>query len=114
MALGTTYLFSFMVTDVATFWVMASVTALANAVSAGINMILGADLAPPGARSEFLASFRMLTSGGVALAPAMISVLTAAVGLAGALAATGLLNFVGAFLFWRYLPKYAPDKRSVD
>ena len=114
LALGTTYLFSFMVTDVATFWIMASVTALANAVSAGINMILGADLAPPGARSEFLASFRMLTSGGVALAPAMISVLTAAVGLAGALAATGLLNFVGAFLFWRYLPKYAPDKRSVD
>ena len=112
MALGTTYLFSFMVTDVATFWIMASVTALANAVSAGINMILGADLSPPGARSEFLASFRMLTSGGVAIAPAMISVLTASIGLAGALAATGLLNFVGAFLFWRYLPIYAPDKKE--
>jgi len=112
LALGTTYLFSFMVTDVATFWIMASVTALANAVSAGINMILGADLSPPGARSEFLASFRMLTSGGVAIAPAMISVLTASIGLAGALAATGLLNFVGAFLFWRYLPIYAPDKKS--
>ena len=112
LALGTTYLFSFMVTDVATFWIMASVTALANALSAGINMILGADLSPPGARSEFLASFRMLTSGGVAIAPAMISVLTASIGLAGALATTGLLNFVGAFLFWRYLPIYAPDKKS--
>jgi MFS family permease len=112
LALGTTYLFSFMVTDVATFWIMASVTALANAVSAGINMILGADLSPPGARSEFLASFRMLTSGGVAIAPAMISVLTASIGLAGALATTGLLNFVGAFLFWRYLPIYAPDKKE--
>jgi len=54
----------------------------------------------------------MLTSGGVAIAPAMISVLTASIGLAGALAATGLLNFVGAFLFWRYLPIYAPDKKS--
>jgi MFS family permease len=112
LALGTAYLFSFMVTDLFSFWVLASVTALANALSAGINMILGADLAPEGSRSEFLASFRILTSGGVAFAPAMISVLTATVGLAGALAATGLLNFVGAFLFWRYLPKYAPDKKA--
>ncbi|EIC91606.1 hypothetical protein IMCC13023_11590 [Candidatus Aquiluna sp. IMCC13023] len=112
LALGTTYLFSFLVTDVFTFWILAAVTALANALSAGINMILGADLAPPGSRSEFLAAFRMLTSGGVALAPAMITVLTASVGLASALAATGLLNFVGAFLFWKYLPIYAPDYKA--
>jgi MFS family permease len=111
MALGTAYLFSFMVTDVFSFWVLASVTALANAASAGINMVLGADLAPPSSRPQFLASFRILTSGGVVIAPAMISGLTALVGLAGALAATGLLNFVGAFLFWRYLPIYAPDTK---
>jgi Major Facilitator Superfamily. len=111
LGLGTAYLFSFLVTDLFSFWVLAAVTALANALSAGINMILGADLAPEGSRSEFLASFRILTSGGVAFAPAMISVLTATVGLAGALAATGLLNFVGAFLFWRYLPIYAPDSK---
>lgn len=114
LALGTAYLFSFMVTDLFSFWVLAAVTALANAASAGINMILGADLAPEGSRSEFLASFRILTSGGVAFAPAMISVLTATVGLAGALAATGLLNFLGAFLFWRYLPIYAPDKKRTS
>jgi hypothetical protein len=42
----------------------------------------------------------------------MITVLTASVGLASALAATGLLNFVGAFLFWRYLPVYAPDYKE--
>lgn len=114
LALGTAYLFSFMVTDLFSFWVLAAVTALANALSAGINMILGADLAPEGSRSEFLASFRLLTSGGVAFAPAMISVLTATVGLAGALAATGLLNFVGAFLFWRYLPVYAPDRKKTN
>ena len=111
LALGTAYLFSFMVTDVFSFWVLASVTALANAASAGINMVLGADLAPPNSRPQFLASFRILTSGGVALAPAMISGLTAVVGLAGALASTGLINFVGAYLFWRYLPIYAPDAK---
>lgn len=111
LALGVAYLFSFSVTDSVSFWIMAAVTALANALSAGINMILGADLAPPGARSEFLASFRMLTSGGVAIAPIMISSLTAVVGLSAALAATGLLNFVGAWLFWKYLPIYAPDTK---
>jgi hypothetical protein len=100
-----------MVTDLTSFWILAAVTSLANALSAGINMILGADLAPSGSRNEFLASFRMLTSGGVAVAPAMIAGLTAAIGLAPALAATGLLNFVGAYLFWRYLPIYAPDKK---
>jgi hypothetical protein len=89
---------------------MAAVTALANAMSAGINMILGADMAPAGSRSEFLAAYRILTSGGVAIAPVMISGLTAAVGVASALATTGLLNFVGAYLFWKYLPVYAPDK----
>jgi MFS family permease len=109
LALGFAYLFSFLVTDLVSFWVLASVTALANAASAGINMVLGADLAPPRSRPQFLASFRILNSGGVVVAPVMISSLTAVVGLAGALAATGLLNFVGAYLFWRYLPIYAPD-----
>lgn len=112
LALGFAYLFSFLVVDLTTFWIMAAVTALANAVSAGINMILGADLAPEGSRSEFLASFRMLTSGGVVVAPVIISSVTAITSLPIALAATGLLNFYGAYLFWKYLPIYAPSKSN--
>ena len=113
-ALGISYLFAFMVTDLATFWVLAAVTALANAASAGINMVLGADMAPDGARSEFLAAFRMLTSGGVVLAPVMITALTALIALPAALAITGVLNFYGAYLFWKYLPIHAPDPQSVN
>ena len=114
LALGISYLFAFMVTDLNTFWILAAVTALANAASAGINMVLGADLAPDGARSEFLAAFRIMTSGGVVLAPLMITTLTALIALPAALAITGLLNFYGAFLFWKYLPIHAPDKKSFD
>lgn len=114
LALGVSYLFAFMVTDLNSFWILAAVTALANAASAGINMVLGADLAPDGARSEFLAAFRMMTSGGVVLAPLMITSLTALIALPAALAITGLLNFYGAFLFWKYLPIHAPDRKSVD
>lgn len=111
IALGTTYLFSFLVTDLSSFWIMAAVTALANAASAGINMVLGSDLAPPGSRAEFLAIFRTLTSGGIVAAPAVIAGLTTAVGLSPALAVTGLINFAGAYLFLKYIPIYAPDKR---
>ena len=114
LALGISYLFAFMVTDLNSFWILAAVTALANAASAGINMVLGADLAPDGARSEFLAAFRIMTSGGVVLAPLMITTLTALIALPAALAITGLLNFYGAFLFWKYLPIHAPDKKSID
>ena len=94
--------------------ILAALTALANAASAGINMVLGADLAPDGARSEFLAAFRMMTSGGVVLAPLMITSLTALIALPAALAITGVLNFYGAYLFWKYLPIHAPDTKSVD
>lgn len=114
LALGVSYLFAFMVTDLNSFWILAAITSLANAASAGINMVLGADLAPDGARSEFLAAFRMMTSGGVVLAPLMITTLTALIALPAALAITGLLNFYGAFLFWKYLPIHATDKKSID
>ncbi len=114
LALGVSYLFAFMVTDLPTFWILAALTALANAASAGINMVLGADLAPDGARSEFLAAFRMMTSGGVVLAPLMITSLTALIALPAALAITGVLNFYGAYLFWKYLPIHAPDPKSID
>lgn len=110
LALGVSYLFAFMVTDLTSFWVLAAVTALANAASAGINMVLGADLAPDGARSEFLAAFRMMTSGGVVAAPLLISTLTALIALPAALAITGLMNFYGAYLFWKFLPIHAPDQ----
>ena len=111
LTLGSVYLFTFLVTDLASFWILASLTALANALSAGINMVLGADLAPPGSRSEFLAVFRFIISGGVVVSPALISLLTAFIGLSGAMASAGMLNFLGAYLFWRYLPVYAPHKK---
>jgi MFS family permease len=107
LTLGVLYLGAFLVVDLPSFWIFASISALANAASAGINMVLGADLAPEGARSEFLASFRFLTSGGVAFAPLAISGMTAVASLPVALAVTGLLNFYGAYLFWRYLPMYS-------
>jgi len=92
--------------DIATFAVFAALTALVNALSSGINMVLGADLAPKDARSEFLAGFRLLTTGGNAFSPYVLSGVTLLFGLGPAMAVMGGISFFGAYMFWRFLPKY--------
>jgi ABC-type transporter Mla maintaining outer membrane lipid asymmetry permease subunit MlaE len=55
-----------------------------------------------------------MVSGGVVVSPALITILTAFIGLSGAMASAGLLNFFGAYLFWRYLPRFAPDHKKPN
>jgi len=80
---------------------------LANGLGSGVIMVLGADLAPKDARSEFLASYRLLVDFGDAAAPGILSGLVAVIGLTGAMAGFGFLGFIGAGLMYRYIPKYA-------
>lgn len=109
-ALGVIYLGSFLVTDLFGFVIFALLSALANAFSSGINMTLGADMAPRGGRSEFLAAYRLLGSVVVTIAPFGLAALTGPLGIAGALAVTGLVNFYGSFLFIRYIPSLKSER----
>jgi len=86
---------------------------LANGIGSGVIMVLGADLAPPDKRSEFLASYRLLVDFGDAAAPLILAPLVVAVGLTGAMAGFGFLGFIGAGLMYKYIPRYAitPDKK---
>jgi len=88
------------------FLVVAILMSLANALGSGIVLTLGADLAPTDARSEFLAAYRLLIDGGVAVTPVLLSTLTVAITLPGAVLGFAGLSFVGAFLGWRYLPRF--------
>jgi MFS family permease len=88
------------------FLVVAILMSLANALGSGIVLTLGADLAPTDARSEFLAAYRLLIDSGVAITPVMLSALTVAITLPGAVLGFAGLSAVGAFLGWRYLPKF--------
>lgn len=106
LAFGVVYILFFMVGDIFTFTLFASLTALANALSSGINMVLGADLAPPDARNEFLAVFRLLSTGGNAVSPFILSGVTAVAGLGVGMGVAGGLSLYGAYMFWRFLPKY--------
>jgi MFS family permease len=89
------------------FIAIAMFLSVANGIGAGILMTLGADLAPPGNPAPFLGAWRFTNDSGGALAPLLIAGLTAAISLPVAVAAMGVLGFVGAGALVRYLPRYS-------
>lgn len=111
LALGLLYVGSFLVIDLTGFVVFGLLSALANALSSGINMTLGADMAPKGGRAEFLAAYRLLGSIVVTIAPFGLAALIGPLGLAGALAVTGVVNFFGGYLFIRHLPALQAEQQ---
>jgi len=94
--------------DDSTFLTVALLMSLANALGSGIVMVLGADLAPPAQRNEYLASFRLLTDVGNAAAPQLISLLTVLLSLSFAFFTMSGFSLIGAFIMLRYLPKTGP------
>jgi hypothetical protein len=98
----------FTIHDGTGFLIMASAMALANGLGSGIILTIGADLAPPEARNEFLASYRLITDVGVAGSAPLLSGLTGAIGLGAAMATFGGIGLIGAYLLWRYIPVYIP------
>jgi MFS family permease len=93
-------------TDAISFFVVAVLLALANTVGAGLVMVIGADLAPADARNEFLAAYRLMLDGGVALAAPTLAIGTVLVGLSGGLAFIGTVSVFGGWMMYRYLPKH--------
>lgn len=93
------------------FAMFAAVLGVGNGLSSGILLTLGADLAPPDEPAAFLGSWRTLTDAGGAVAPVLISALTATVSLSGAVGAMGVIAALGAFGFVRWVPRYVPRAR---
>lgn len=98
--------------DANTFLLLALLMSLANGMGSGVIMVLGADLAPPDKRSEFLASYRLLVDFGDAAAPLLLAPMVLAVGLTGAMAGFGILGFIGAGLMYKYIPVYAVSPKK--
>jgi MFS family permease len=93
-------------TDPMSFLIVAVLLAMANSVGSGLVMVIGADLAPPDARNEFLAAFRLILDGGVALAAPTLALTTLLVGLSGGLVIIGGITVFGGWMMFRYLPKH--------
>ncbi len=88
------------------FIVLAIVLGFANGLSSGVNMTLGADLAPRDRPAPFLGGWRFITDAGNAVAPLAISGLTFALSLPAAAAALGAAGLVGAWMLAHWVPRY--------
>mgnify|MGYP000402635487 CR=1 FL=1 len=106
LATGITYLFTFIAQDGSGFLVLVLAIALANGIGSGVIMVLGADLAPPESRNEFLTSYRMMVDAAMAGSAPLFSLLIAVVGVAGAMTGFGLLSIFGGWLMYRYIPRF--------
>ncbi|MFZ7088264.1 MFS transporter [Curtobacterium sp. RRHDQ10] len=95
-------------TRVVWFVAVAMLMSLANGVGSGILMTLGADLAPRGHPAPFLGAWRFTGDFGSAVAPLVISGVTAVATIAVASTVMGVLGIVGAGILLRYVPRYLP------
>ncbi|MDR5699043.1 MFS transporter [Agromyces aerolatus] len=96
---------------VAWFTGLAIFLGVANGVTSGIIMTLGADLAPKRNPAPFLGAFRTIADAGQAGAPLLISAVTSIVSIMAASAVVGGLGIVGAVMLWRWVPRYVPHVR---
>lgn len=89
----------------------AAVLGVGNGLSSGILLTLGADIAPPAEPAAFLGSWRTLTDAGGALAPLVVSALTAVASLSVGVGAMGVIAVLGAAGFIRWVPRFVPRTR---
>ncbi|MFK4728216.1 MFS transporter [Agromyces mediolanus] len=94
------------------FVAVAVLFGLANGVSSGVILTLGADLAPKRHPAAFLGAYRTIGDAGQAAAPLVVSAVTSLVSIAAASAAIGVLGFVGAGMLLRWVPRYVPGRRA--
>lgn len=92
--------------DGATFILAAIFLSLANAMGSGLVMVIGADLAPARTRNQFLAAYRLMLDGGIAVAAPALSVLTLLFGLGAGLMSIGGVTIFGGYLMGKFLPKF--------
>lgn len=102
--------------DNASMWfaMFGAVLGVGNGLSSGILLTLGADVAPPDDPAPFLGSWRTLTDAGGAIAPLLISAITALVSLPLATGAMGAIGLLGALGFIRWVPRFVPRNPDAD
>ena len=91
------------------FLIASMVLGMGNGIGSGLVMTVGADASPPRGRTEFLGLWRFITDLGTGGGPLLLSAITAALSLAAGIGAIGMLGFVAAAMFWRWLPRRVPS-----
>ena len=82
--------------DEATLVCVALVLGVGNAISAGLVMVIGADLAPDDRTAEFLGVYRVVTNSGSLIGPMLVGLIAHHGTLTTSAVTTGCIGFVGA------------------
>jgi MFS family permease len=93
---------------VITLGAVAMLMGVANGLSNGLIMTLGADAAPQDGRAEFLGAFRLCHDVGTLTGPLLLAAVTAAATLGVGAVALGGLSALGATGMARWVPHRAP------
>lgn len=83
----------------------AAAIGLGNGLSSGAMMVLGSDLAPPGARSEFLGVWALIGDAGGTGGPAIVGFAADALSLPVAALSMALAGLAAALTFGVFLPE---------
>ncbi|HWV78088.1 MAG TPA: MFS transporter [Isoptericola sp.] len=93
---------------------VAVLMGVGNGLGNGVIMTLGADVAPPATRAEFLAAWRLMHDSGMFLGPLAVGLVAAVAPLGCAAAALGAVSGLGAAVMHRFIPRYSPWPRGAD
>jgi len=83
---------------------------VANGITSGVILTLGADLAPKANPAPFLGAYRTIADAGAAAAPLVVAAVTSIVSIAAASATMGVVGLIGAGLLARFVPRYVPRR----
>ncbi|MFF0814918.1 MFS transporter [Rhodococcus sp. NPDC003318] len=97
--------------DLVTLGAISILLGIGNGLGNGVIMTLGADVAPPATRAEFLAAWRLTHDTGMFTGPLAVGALAAVVPLGLAVVGIGLVSGAGAAVMYRYIPVYSPWPR---
>ncbi|GAA1791001.1 MFS transporter [Agromyces lapidis] len=95
---------------VAWFTGVAVLFGVANGLSSGVILTLGADLAPKANPAPFLGAYRTIGDAGQAIAPLVVAGVTSLVSIMAAAATMGVVGLIGAAALLRWVPRYVPRR----
>jgi MFS family permease len=99
--------------DVLTLGAVAVLMGVANGLSNGLIMTLGADAAPRDGRAEFLGAFRLCHDVGSLAGPLVLAAVAAVATLGVGSVALGALSALGAAGMARWVPHARPDSPTT-
>jgi MFS family permease len=88
--------------------VVAMLMGFGNGIGSGILMTLGADVAPPDTRSQFLGVWRLCSDSGTAAGPLVVSAAAGLGSLAAGIETMGVVGILAALALLRWVPRYSP------